>query len=293
MDQLRGMEVLINVVDAGSFTGAGRALQMSTVMVSKHIADLEAHLSARLLNRTTRRLSLTEIGEQYLAHCRRIVQQVRDADTGAEAMRAAPRGVLKLNASVTFGAERLSPALVDYLALYPEVSVELELSNRVCDVIEEGLCAAIRIGPLTDSSLIARPLQEFKTMICASPDYLARRGTPLVPDDLVRHDCLNFLHWDTVLHWRLGSTAQITEGPASRFRSNNGSALKHAALSGMGIVMQDAIGMSEEVAQGRLVQILHEFTPPPKPMNLVYPRDRQSTPKMVTFIDFMLERFGL
>lgn len=293
MDKLRSMEIFVGVVEAGSFTAAARAFDISTVMVGNHIASLEHRLAARLLNRTTRRQSLTEIGELYCEQCRQILAQVRIAESGAEAMRAGARGTLKISAPVAFGSECLAPAMASYLELHPEVSLDLELSNRISDVVEEGLDAAVRIGHLDDSALIARALRPYKMAICASPAYLERFGTPLTPADLAQHQCLDFLHWRRLLRWRLNSADEAPVLPASRFRSNNGQALRRAALAGAGIVMQAEIVMADDIERGCLIPLLGEFVPIPKPMHLIYPRDRQPTPKLTTFVEFVVGRFGL
>ncbi|MEC5162759.1 DNA-binding transcriptional LysR family regulator [Janthinobacterium sp. CG_23.3] len=291
MDKLRSMEVFVAVVDAGSFTAAAEAFMMSPVMVGKHIKQLEARLGARLLTRTTRRHALTEIGRQYCEQCRAILAQVAAAETGAEAMRALPRGCLKLSVPVSFGSEWLAPALTDYLALHPDVSVELSLNDRLADLLDEGFDAAVRIGALGDSGMVARPLRPYGMAICAAPAYLARRGTPRTPADLAGHECLDYTHWNQHVRWRLkGETGQAIW--AGRFRSNNGQALRMAALHGFGVVMQAEILLAQDIAAGRLVALLEDYVPTPRPMHLVYPRDRQATPKMTTFIDFMLARFG-
>lgn len=294
MDKLRSMEVFVAAVDSGSFTAAAEAFNISPVMVGKHIRALEERLGARLLTRTTRRQSLTEIGRQYCERCRQILADIRAAESGAEAMRATPRGTLKINAPLSFGTQRLAPAIADYLALYPEVSVDLNLNDRVIDLVEEGYDMAVRIGALHDSSLIARPLVPYRMLICASPDYLARAGVPATPADLAAHQCLDFMHWNKRLRWKLNDAdGEESEVPASRFRSNNGQALRMAALRGHGIVMQAELLLGEDIAAGRLVPLLEDYLPAPRPIHLVYPRDRQPTPKLTTFIDFMLERFGL
>ena len=293
MDKLRNMEVFVSVVDAGSFTAAARAFDISTVMVGKHIAALEQRLGARLLNRTTRRQSLTEIGELYCEQCRQILTQISTAESGALAMRATARGTLKVSAPVAFGSECLAPAMASYLDKYREVSLDLELSNRLSDVIEEGLDAAVRIGHLEDSAMIARALRPYRMIICASPDYLKRYGTPDSPADLAQHECLDFLHWRRLLRWRLKSDEVATVMPASRFRSNNGQALKQAAIAGFGIMMQAEIVLADDIKRGHLIPILQDFIPEPKPMHLIYPRDRQPTPKLSTFIEFVVQRFGL
>ncbi|SDF70782.1 MULTISPECIES: LysR family transcriptional regulator [unclassified Duganella] len=290
MDKLRSMEVFVGVADAGSFTAAARAFDLSVVMVGKHIAELEQRLGARLLNRTTRRQSLTEIGEQYCEQCRQILAHVQSAESGALAMRSGARGNLRISAPVAFGSALLAPRLPIYMAAHPEVSVDLELSERISDVVEEGLDAAIRIGRLEDSSMIARPLKPYGMVICAAPAYLAQYGAPATPADLARHQCLDFLHWRRVVRWKLD--AQAAPQP-SRFRSNNGQALKQMALNGFGLAMLAEIVVAEEIADGRLVPLLSDYLPPLRPLHLIYPRGRQATPKQRSFVDFVVEHFGL
>ena len=295
MDKLRSMEVFVRVVELGSFSAAARALEMSTVMVSKHIVALEKLVGARLLHRTTRSQSLTEIGERYCEECRHILQLVQAAETGAAAMRAVPRGTIKLSAPVAFGSMCLAPAMSDYLERHPEVTLDLELSNRLADVVDEGLDAAVRIGPLKDVSMVARPLKPLQMTVCAAPSYLARHGRPQTPADLSAHACLDFLHWRHDARWRLARREETdsTPAPACRMRSNNGEALRQAALAGVGIVMQAEVVLAEAIANGQLVPILQDYLPAPRPMHLLYPRDRQSTPKLASFVAFVVERFGI
>jgi DNA-binding transcriptional LysR family regulator len=295
MDKLRSMEIFVAVVDAGNFTAAASAFQLSPVMIGKHIAHLEATLGARLLTRTTRRQSLTEIGAQYVEQCRAILAQIAAAETGAEAMRSVPRGRIRITAPFSFGSEWLAPAITDYLRLHPEVSVDLSLNDRMVDMVEEGYDAAVRIGALDDSGMIARPLFNYAMAICASPAYLARHGTPQTPDDLAGHECLDFMVGAVGVRWRLQSVHDVRgkrELPVSRFRTNSGQALRMAALKDFGIVMQAEVLLAQDIAAGRLVPILCDHLPPARPMNLVYPRDRRATPKLTTFIDFVVERFG-
>jgi DNA-binding transcriptional LysR family regulator len=293
MDKLRSMEVFVAVVDAGSFTAAAERFDMSSVMVGKHVRHLEELLGARLLARTTRRQSLTEIGLHYAERCRAILAEIEAAESGAEAMRIAPRGMLKVTSATSFGTQCLAPALADYLALYPEISVDLQLNDRVVDIVEEGFDAAVRIGALDDSSLIARPLMPYRMLLCASPDYLKRAGVPRRPEDLHNHQCIDYAHWNRRVTWKLKTRDGAEMAlPAGRFRSNNGQALRMAALRGYGIIMQAEILLGEDVAAGRLVPLLQDYLPPPRAIHLVYPRDRQPTPKLTTFVDFMLARFG-
>ncbi|MYN26209.1 LysR family transcriptional regulator [Duganella levis] len=292
MDKLRSMEIFVAVVDAGNFTAAASRFNLSPVMVGKHIAQLEATLGTRLLTRTTRRQSLTEIGAQYADQCRAILMQIEAAERGAEAMRSVPRGRLRVTASTSFGNEWLAPALTDYLRLHPEVSVDLNLNDRTVDLVDEGYDAAIRIGALDDSGMIARPLQPYKMAICASPGYLRQHGTPHTPQELAQHECLDFVVGDIGVSWRLQSVHGKRALPPSRFRANNGQALRMAALKDFGIVMQAEVLLAQDIAAGRLVPILNEYLPPPRTMHVVYPRDRRATPKLTTFIDFILERLG-
>jgi len=293
VDKFVSMEVFVAVVEAGSLTAAAERFDLSSAMVGKHIRSLETQLSTRLLTRTTRRQSLTEIGRQYYEQCRRILADVKAAESLAEAMTSAPRGTLKVTVPLTYGVEVFSPAMTDYLNQYPEVSLELDLSNRVFDLVEEGFDAAVRIGRLPDSSLVARPLKPYRMRACASPAYLQRMGTPKTPADLLHHECLGFLHWGREGLWRLDGDAesdyQLRPG---RFRANNGQALKMAALRGFGLVLQPEALLANEIGQGTLVSVLEDYLPDGAPVHLIYPRDRQPTPKLTSFIDFVIERFG-
>ena len=292
MDKLRSMEIFVAVVDAGNFTAAANAFNLSPVMVGKHIAHLESALGARLLARTTRRQSLTEIGAQYVEQCRMILAQIAAAEKGAEAMRSVPRGRLKITAPVSFGTEWIAPAMTEYLAANPEVGLDLSLSDRTVDLVEEGYDAAIRIGRLEDSTMVARPLFDYAMAICATPAYLEKHGTPMTPDDLDRHECLDFMAWALNMKWRLQGQTGSRHNAPSRFRANNGQALRMAALQGFGLVMQAEVLLAQDIAAGRLVPVLCDYMPPARPVSLVYPRDRQATPKLTTFIDFIVGRFG-
>jgi len=291
MDKLRSMEVFVAAVDSGSFTAAAERFGISAVMVGKHVRELEQRLGAALLTRTTRRQSLTEIGRQYAEQCRAILAQIDAAERGAETLRGAPRGVLKVSCAVSFGMDWLAPMIADYLEQYPEVSIDLNLNDRMIDMVEEGFDVAVRIGTLEDSSLVARPLGPYGVVICGSPDYLARRGVPKVPADLAHHECLEFSGWVPAARWRLKGEKDARDVPLSRLRANNSYALKQAALAGFGLVMQAEVILAQDIAAGRLVRVLDDYLPVPRPMHLLYPRARQPTPKLTSFIDFMLSRF--
>lgn len=293
MDRFDSMAVFVATVDKGSLSAAAEAFGMSAPMAGKHIRHLEERLGARLLTRTTRRQSLTEIGQAYLEQCRQILEQVRAAESCTQALRASPRGKLRINAPVTFGSLMLAPALTHFLDQNPEVQVELTLNDRVVDLVEERVDVAIRIGVLADSGLVARPLKPYGVVICAAPQYLQRHGTPRHPEDLVDHQCLGFTHWSRRGGWTLGRTDTPPRGwPVSRLQSNNGLALRMAALEGFGIVMQSSAMLAGDLAAGRLVELLSEHLPPPLPMHLIYPKDRQPVPKLSRFVEFVLAQFG-
>lgn len=289
MDRLTSMEVFVTVVESGSFTAASEVFGITPVMVGKHIRALEEHLGATLLTRTTRRQSLTEAGARYYERSRQILQDIRDAEAGIEALQGNPRGLLRINAPLTFGAQRLVPVITDYLNAHHDVSVELVLDDRVVDLVKEGFDAAIRIGTLEDSGLIARPLQPYRMVMAASPEYLAAHGTPKKPADLDAHECLSLLRGGRLSGWRLN-----TEVPAlsSRFRSNNGQALRMAALQGGGIIVQPEALLQDDLKSGRLKPLMPKYLPEPRPVHLVYPKGYTTTPKLKAFVDFVIKRFG-
>ncbi len=291
MDRLLSMEVFVAVVELGSLTAAAIRHDMSPAMAAKHVKGLEARLGLRLMNRTTRRQSLTEAGQAYFARCKLILSDIRDAEQGAEAMRAAPRGHLRITSTVTFGSCALAPAIADYLSEYPDVSVDLALSDAVEDVVASRYDLAVRIGEPADSGLVARRIGRYQMIICASPAYLERHGTPATASDLARHQCLDFSYWNRRTGWRLNSEEGGGAYPAGRFVSNNGQALRQAALAGFGIVLQPELLLAEDVRAGRLVPILQPAWPVARPITLLYPKDRKALPKLTTFVDFMVRRF--
>lgn len=292
MDLLESMRVYVTAVEKGSLSAAAAACEISSTMAGNHVRRLEKHLGVLLLNRTTRRQSLTAFGEDYYLRCKEILRLVAETDAQAQHLQLAPAGKLRITAPVTFGSEALMPALAAYLERYPQVSVEVSLNDRVVDLVEEGFEAAIRVGSLPDSGLIAKPLAPYRLMICASPDYLARRGTPATPEELSGHECLSFFP-AAVVHWRLSDQDGTCRVPVSgRLQVNHGQALRVAALHGMGIVLQPAILLDGDVKAGRLVQLFPEFGLPSRPMHVVYLPDRYRSPKLRSFVDFLVERFG-
>ncbi|GGF13347.1 LysR family transcriptional regulator [Aliidongia dinghuensis] len=303
MDVLKAMGVFVRTVDSGSLTAAAAACDLSPTMVGNHLQALEDRLGTRLLNRTTRRQHLTEFGQTYYDRCVEILRLVEDADSLAQEAHAQPKGRLRITASAAFGTERLMPALADYAALYPKINLDVVITDTVVDLAEDGFEAAIRIGSLQGSDLVARPLAAYKLMICAAPRYLAERGEPLRPEDLARHECLAYTY-SSRSEWRSAQAVWRMTGPvgeswgeismpiAGRMQVDSAQGLRRAALAGMGIVMLPEIMLSEDIEAGRLVPLLHGYTPPIRPLNLIYLRDRRMSPKLRSFIDFIVGRFG-
>jgi DNA-binding transcriptional LysR family regulator len=292
MDRLTSMSIFVRVVALGGFAAAAREADISATMAAKHVQALEARLGSRLLNRTTRRQSLTEAGQIYYDRCKQLLAEVDAADSSVSQLRAAPRGTLRITAPVTFGTKRLAPALADLLRLYPDVNVDLTLNDRVADLVDEGFEAAIRVGHLADSQLVSRPLHLYRSMLCAAPDYIRRRGRPKTPQDLLAHDCLGFSFAGVRGRWRLSrDEKEHTVNFTPRLRANNGEGLRQAALAGVGIVLQPEVLLADDVKEKRLVRILPTWELPARPLHLVYVRDRQVTPKLQCFIDFIVERF--
>lgn len=292
MDLLDSMKVYVLAVEKGSLSGAATACGISATMAGNHLRMLEKRLGMQLLQRTTRRQHLTAFGEDYYARCKEILRLVAETDKQAQNLQLAPAGKLRITAPVSFGTEALMPALSEYLARYPEVSVDVSLSDRVMDMLEEGFEVAIRIGDLPDSALIAKSLRPYRLMICASPDYLARKGMPEKPEDLMQHECLSFSP-AAITNWRMHDQDEIYRIPVTgRLQVNHGQALRVAALHGLGIVLQPAILLQADVKAGFLVQLFPGYELPSRALSVVYLQDRYRTPKLRSFVDFMVEKFG-
>jgi DNA-binding transcriptional LysR family regulator len=293
MDRLQSMAAFLKVAELGSFSAAAGQLGWSKSAVSKHVAGLEERLGVRLLNRTTRRLALTEVGEGYRDWCARIVQEVEEAEQEAGRHGAEPRGRLKVNAPMSFGILHLAPLLPEFLARHPLVEIDLTLNDRVIDLLEEGFDVAVRIGQPRDSSLIARRLAAATFVCAASPAYLARAGTPQHPADLHAHNCLRYTYRRSPDAWEFEREG---ERQAVRlhgtFCANNGDVLRTAALDGLGIVILPDFILGDDVAAGRLVRVLAEWRLPSNPIQAVWPPQRHPSPKLRAFVDFLAQRLA-
>lgn len=294
MDKLAGMAMFVRVVEGGSFTAAATASGFSPTMVAKHIRTIEQRLDARLLHRTTRRQHLTEVGRLYYERCKQALAEVELAEGSAAELRASPRGLVRMVAPVSFGSRSVVPALADYQERYPDVNVELTLDNRRPDLINGGYELGIHIGNIDAVELVARPLRPYRRILAAAPAYLARHGMPEHPDQLPAHSCLGLSYWSRHDRWHLlGPGGEIREVLVKgRFTSNQGDALRIAALHGAGIVLQPEALLADDIAAGRLVQILPDWAYKTTPMYLIYAQDSRPTAKLRSVIDFLLERFG-
>ena len=295
MDRLASMATFVRAADLGSFAAAASALAMSPQMVAKHVGYLETRLGTRLLNRTTRRQSLTEIGKVYYERCKRVLAEADWADAAGSDATGAPRGRLRVNAPVSFGTHALMPLVSRYLRENPGVEIELILTDRYVDVVDEGFEAVFRIGPLADSSLAAHALRPFRLVACASPAYLAEKGTPRHPTDLEAHECLGYVGPRVAAtDWRfLGDGREIEIRVGSRLRANNATALLAAALDGFGIAFIAEDLAQSALAGGQLVRILPDFETPSRPMHLLFPADRRQTTKLRSFVDLVVQQLGL
>ena len=290
MDTLRCMQAFVAVAERGSFAGAAEQLQVSAVMVGKYIQQLETHLGTALLQRNTRRQRLTEAGSAYLAGCRQVLEQVQQAEADVAGLQIQPRGLLRVSAPTTWGSCVLAPQLAGLLRAQPQLNIELDLSNRRVDLIEDGFDVAIRVGPLPSQEVVARPLPPYAMSLCAAPSYLRKRGTPRTPADLEGHDCLSHLAWRGGHGWQLANGEQVDW--EARLTCNDGFALREAAVAGAGLVLQPTALLAGEIGAGRLKPLLRDYLPEPRPMHLIYLPDRRPRPRLQCFVDFVMTTLG-
>lgn len=293
LDSLSGMAVFAKVVEARSFTAAAAELGMSKSAVSKQISRLEDRLGARLLNRTTRRLSLTETGAAFYDRCARVVAEAQEAELAVTNLQSEPRGTLRVNAPMSFGHLHIAPAIPDFLTRYPEVRVDMTMNDRFVDLIDEGFDVAIRIARLTDSSLIARRLAPDRRVLCGAPAYFAKHGEPRTPDDLATHNCLSYAYVSDTDQWQFidgeGTRAVSVRG---NLRANNGDAIRQALLAGLGVAVLPAFIVGPDVQAGRLKEVLSDYLPNRASVYAVYPHSRHLSAKVRVFVDFLADRFG-
>jgi DNA-binding transcriptional LysR family regulator len=293
LDRLTSMTVFANVVGEGSFAGAAKRMRLSPAAVSKHVQMLEEWLGARLLNRTTRRISLTELGASVYERSLRIIEDVEEVRTSAAESKTRPTGSLRVSAPISFGAMHLGRVVAEYLAVYPEVSVELVLDDRVVDIVEEGLDVAVRIAPLTVSNLVARRIAPSREVVCASRDYLDRRGRPTKPSDLHDHDCLDYALRASRGKWRFdGPKGEVAVKITARMTATNGQLLRDAALGGAGIVLCPTFLVGEAIRSGQLETVMPQFKPVSRSIYAMYPSRRHLSAKVQSFVTLLAAHFG-
>jgi DNA-binding transcriptional LysR family regulator len=293
MDKLTSMLVFTKVAKAGSFASAAKELGLSRAMATKHVMQLENGLGIRLLNRTTRNLSLTEVGMVYLERCLQILDEMEEMEIAVTRLQTEPRGTLKVNATPFFGAYHLAPAIAAYTELYPDVSVDLILQAGYVDLIEEGFDLAIHLDELRDSSLIARKLGSSQRVVCGAPAYFKKRGTPKTPDDLRKHNCLINSSLPPRDQWQFsvpgGETTVIKV--SGTMQANVADALRMAALSALGLVLLPTYMVGQDIRKNRLQAVLTDYVPAPLEIHAVYPHRKHLSAKVRTFVDFLHERF--
>jgi len=286
--------VFTKVVEQGSFARAADRLDLSASAVSRHVADLEAHLGVRLLNRTTRKLSLTESGQAFHERAVQLLSDLEEAEAAVAASALVPRGTLRLTCAIAFGERYVAPAIAAFGARHPQLRFDIELSDRMVDLVEEGFDVAIRVGASSSQALIARRIGQTQLICCASPDYIARHGKPRAPKDLAKHRCLAYSYLPIRDQWRFrdASGNEHVVRITSPVSANNGRFLALLAASGMAIAFEPDFAVRDEIRSGRLVELLAEYRPPAIPIHAVYPSRRHLSAKVRAFVDFMAERFA-
>lgn len=291
MDRLEAMSILLAVVDAGSLSAAARRLGIPLPTVSRKLAELEAHLHTRLLHRTTRALSLTEAGAAYVEACRRILEEVGEAERSAAGEYATPMGDLTLTAPVVFGRLHIVPVVAEFLAQYPKIGIKLLLTDRVVHLMEEQIDVALRIGELPDSTLMASTVGMVRMVVCGSPAYLAKHGVPSRPQDLAAHDCIGFDVLESRRAWVFGSGKSALSVPVvSRLAVNTAEAAIDAAALGVGLVRVLSYQVAEAVTNGTLSVVLQDYESAPLPVSLVHKGQAPLPLKLRAFLDFAAPR---
>jgi DNA-binding transcriptional LysR family regulator len=294
MEEVAGMAIFARVVEASSFSAAARRLGLSKAAVSKHVARLERRLGARLLNRTTRRLSLTEVGRAFYEHCARLVSEAEAAELEVSQLRSEPRGLLKVATSVAFGNLHIAPAIAEFLKRYPEVSVQMSMDDSVMDLAKEGYDVAVRMSSDPPPNVVARRLAPVRWVLCASPQYLQKRGTPRTPADLVGHNCLFYSHLEHGNHWHFRSASgEVNVRITGSFSVHSSLALREVMLSGLGIGSLPTFTVWRDIHEGAATVLLPDYELlGGNAFYAVYLPTRHVVPKVRAFIDFLVERFS-
>ena len=294
MDRFQSLLAFAKVVEAGSFARAADRLDLSVSAVSRQVSELEAHLGVRLLNRTTRRLSMTEGGQAFYERCVQLLADLDEAEQAVTASAVVPRGTLRLTASISFGVGYLAPAIAEFQQQHPQLRFDIELSDRAVDLVDEGLDLAIRIGDIGCHALIGRRIGVAQMICCASPSYLARHPAPRTPADLAGHSCLTYEYSSDGNIWRFtDAERRVHEVKVTgHAHANNGAMLAALAAAGVGVNLEPDFIVADDVRAGRLVPLLPGYTAPTIDINAAYPSRRHLSAKVRTFIDFLVLRFA-
>ncbi len=296
MDRFQAVNTFAKVVELGSFSRAAERLGQSTSAVSRQVSELEAHLNVRLLNRTTRRLSLTEAGQGFYEHSVQLLADLNDAEASVRVAAAEPKGTQRVTCGVSFGLRYLAPALAEFSMLHPELLLDLDLSDRVVDLVEERYDVAIRIGHIGPQGMVSKRLGWTQIVCCASPAYLARHTAPMrEPADLAQHECLSYTNVGMPNTWHFegkdGRESRVSLRITPRHRANNGQLLAALAVQGLGVVYEPDFIVAQEMRHGQLVPLLRDYTPPRSPIAAVYPSRRHLSAKVRSFVDFLASRY--
>jgi DNA-binding transcriptional LysR family regulator len=292
MDCFEAMNVFVRVVEAGSLSAAARSIPMSLTSVSRQVSALEEQFGAQLLRRTTRSLAMTDEGRLLYDRAKAILGELDELGSAFSAGRGKLSGRLRISAPSLMGRLVIAPLLPRFLVLHPSVAIDLVLVDRVVNLVEEGLHLAVRVGRLPDSSLVARKLDDIQMVVCASPAYLAHRGTPRTPDDLRKHDCLVFSDAPGPVDWRFQSgTSRTRVSVPGRLWTNSLDALVSAAIEGAGIVRAPAWQVAGDIQAGRLRPVLESYAPPATPVHVLFERAKLSSPKIRTFVDYLVDQW--
>jgi DNA-binding transcriptional LysR family regulator len=291
MDRIEAMSTLLAVVEAGSLSAASRKLRVPLTSVSRRISELEAHLKTQLLNRTSRRVTLTDAAQSYIQACRRILDELDEAERVAAGEYRAPQGELTVTASLVLGRVHVMPVVAAFLKAYPDILLRLRLSDRVVSLQEEHVDLGIRTGPLPDSGIVARRIGSVRRILCASPDYLLSRGRPETPQDITAHDCVTFTGFTHAESWEFQTGGSPASVPIrSRLQVDAAEAVVEAALAGAGIARLFSFHVAQAVKDGRLSLLLEQFEPTPLPVNIVYAGGSLLPLKVRAFLDFAAPR---
>jgi DNA-binding transcriptional LysR family regulator len=291
MDRMTSMAAFVKVVESGGFSAAARTLGMSPSMVTAHVQSLEERLGVRLLNRSTRRVSLTEVGQAYYERCLQVLADVEDADQIAQALQSTPRGTLRLNTSIAI-PPLLAPVIAEFVALYPDVSINLTMTDRMIDLVEEGFDLAVRNMSVPDSSLVVRRVATYRFVVAGAPSYLAARGTPKQPADLAHHNCMIYSHSAWGNEWRFAApNGEQSVTVRGNLQANSDNALRLAAVHGQGLALAPSFLLIDEIKAGRLIPVLTEFLQTENAINAIYPHRHHLSAKVRSFIDLLARHF--